>query len=178
MEFKDMLKYFRKREGLTQGELAAKLKVSPSRISMFEAGEREPDFETEEKIADFFNTDLNTLRGRDLEQEQVLMPKSYIKKYNSLDEIGKSNVHHCIENEYKDWVERDNAEKAIHAEYLRLLEFDRVVSLDKIENIEDAKVLLPNSAAFNGLSNEKDILLMANNMLKKLKNEKARRHDQ
>lgn len=66
-EFKDMLKYFRMREGLSQSELAKKLGVSASRISMYEAGNREPDFETEEKIADFFNTDLNTLRGRDIE---------------------------------------------------------------------------------------------------------------
>lgn len=40
----------------------------PITISMYEVGKREPDFETEEKIADFFNTDLNILRGRDTEQ--------------------------------------------------------------------------------------------------------------
>ena len=70
-EFKDMLKYFRMREGLSQSELAAKLGVSVSRISMYEVGKREPDFETEEKIADFFNTDLNTLRGRDIEEGET-----------------------------------------------------------------------------------------------------------
>lgn len=66
-EFKDMLKYFRMRENLSQSELAEKLGIAPSTISMYEVGKREPDFETEEKIADFFNTDLNTLRGRDIE---------------------------------------------------------------------------------------------------------------
>lgn len=66
-EFKDMLKYFRMREHLSQNELAEKLGVSSSTISMYEVGKREPDFEMEEKIADFFNTDLNTLRGRDVE---------------------------------------------------------------------------------------------------------------
>ena len=67
-EFKDMLKYFRMRENLSQSELAEKLGISPSTISMYEVGKREPDFETEEKIADFFNTDLNILRGRDTER--------------------------------------------------------------------------------------------------------------
>lgn len=67
-DFKDMLKYFRLREGLSQSELAEKLQVSTSRISMYEAGKREPDFITEERIADFFNTDLNTLRGKDSER--------------------------------------------------------------------------------------------------------------
>lgn len=66
-EFKDMLKYFRIKEGLSQSELAEKLGMSASRISMYEVGKREPDFESEEKIADFFNTDLNTLRGKDVE---------------------------------------------------------------------------------------------------------------
>lgn len=66
-EFKDMLKYFRMKANLSQSELAEKLGVSASTISMYEVGKREPDFETEEKIADFFNTDLNTLRGRDTE---------------------------------------------------------------------------------------------------------------
>ncbi len=66
-EFKDMLKYFRMKTHLSQSELAEKIGVSASTISMYEVGKREPDFETEEKIADFFNTDLNTLRGRDTE---------------------------------------------------------------------------------------------------------------
>lgn len=66
-EFKDMLKFFRMRANLSQSELAEKLGVAASTISMYEVGKREPDFETEERIADFFNTDLNTLRGRDNE---------------------------------------------------------------------------------------------------------------
>lgn len=79
-EFKDMLKYFRMREHLSQSELAEKLGVSASTISMYEVGRREPDFETEEKIADFFNTDLNTLRGRDNECEY---PQYYMDRDSS-----------------------------------------------------------------------------------------------
>lgn len=75
-EFKDMLKYFRMREHLSQSELADKLGLSTSTISMYEVGKREPDFETEEKIADFFNTDLNTLRGRDAEESYYTNPET------------------------------------------------------------------------------------------------------
>ena len=67
MEFKDMLKYLRMRSGLSQRDLASRLGISPSTVGMYEAGRREPDFEAEEKIADFFNVDLNTLRGKDVE---------------------------------------------------------------------------------------------------------------
>ncbi len=79
-EFKDMLKFFRMREHLSQSELAEKLGISASTVSMYEVGRRQPDFETEEKIADFFNTDLNTLRGRDNESEQ---PAYYLDKESS-----------------------------------------------------------------------------------------------
>lgn len=68
-EFKDMLKYYRMRENLSQAQLAKRLGLSASTISMYEVGKRQPDFEKEELIADFFNVDLNTLRGKDVEAE-------------------------------------------------------------------------------------------------------------
>ena len=63
--FKDMLKYLRNREKLSQSELAEKLGVAKSTISMYEVGKREPDFETLEAIADLFNVDMNFLLGKD-----------------------------------------------------------------------------------------------------------------
>lgn len=63
--FKEMLKYLRNRENLSQAELAEKLGVAKSTISMYEVGRREPDFETLEAIADFFNVDMNFLLGKD-----------------------------------------------------------------------------------------------------------------
>lgn len=62
--FSNILKYLRQRAGMTQLELANKLKVSKSTISMYENGNREPDFETLEFIADIFNVDMNFLMGK------------------------------------------------------------------------------------------------------------------
>ena len=65
--FKDMLKYLRMRENLSQAELADKLGTAKSTISMYEVGQRSPDIETLELIADFFNVDMNFLLGREIE---------------------------------------------------------------------------------------------------------------
>ena len=60
----EMLRFLRKQEGLTQEELANKTGLSRSRINNYENGIREPDFETAELFADFFNVDMDTLTGR------------------------------------------------------------------------------------------------------------------
>lgn len=59
--FPVVLKHLRTTAKMTQPELAQKLGVSRSAISMYELGSREPDFETLEAIADIFNVDMNTL---------------------------------------------------------------------------------------------------------------------
>lgn len=61
--FKDRLRTLRKSRNLTQNKLAEDLKISKSTISMYENGNREPDFETLEVIADYFNVSLGSLIG-------------------------------------------------------------------------------------------------------------------
>ena len=64
-KFSDALKQLRKSKGLTQASLAAALGIGKSTISMYEVGRREPDFETLEAIADFFNIPMSYLIDRD-----------------------------------------------------------------------------------------------------------------
>ena len=63
-DFKRVLRELRTQYNLTQDALATKLGTSKSTISMYENGKREPDFETLEAIADFFNVDMNYLLGK------------------------------------------------------------------------------------------------------------------
>ncbi len=63
MAFSDTLRRLRKQDGLTQLELAQHLGISKSAVSMYECGNREPDFEMLEAFADFFNVDMNQLTG-------------------------------------------------------------------------------------------------------------------
>lgn len=62
--FKKRLKELRKENYLTQSQLADKLGLAFSTISMYERGEREPDFETLEIIADYFNVTMDYLHGK------------------------------------------------------------------------------------------------------------------
>ena len=65
-EFNKVLKELRTARGLTQEEFARKLGTSRSRVGMYESGQRNPDPETLEAIADFFNVDIDYLLGRTL----------------------------------------------------------------------------------------------------------------
>ena len=65
MDISERLKQLRAQRGYSQAELAEKLHVSKSTISMIEAGSRKPSVEVMELIADFFNVSLDYLRGED-----------------------------------------------------------------------------------------------------------------
>ena len=69
--FANIFKNLRLSSGLTQQEMADKLKISRSSIGMYENGEREPSFELLEAIADFFNVDMNFLLGNKLTSEHI-----------------------------------------------------------------------------------------------------------
>lgn len=64
MDFKTRLKQLRTEKRINQRELAKYLKIAPSTVSMYESGNREPNFEILETLADFFNVDLNYLLGK------------------------------------------------------------------------------------------------------------------
>lgn len=75
MDFAGVLKKLRTDKNMSQADLAKKLGVSKSRISMYELGEREPDFETLELIADYFNVDMGYLLGDKGVSTYVMTPE-------------------------------------------------------------------------------------------------------
>ncbi|WP_237648705.1 helix-turn-helix domain-containing protein [Sediminibacillus terrae] len=58
------LRYLREREGLSQLSLAKKLQIPNQNISNYERGFRQPDYETLQKMADFFDVTTDYLLGR------------------------------------------------------------------------------------------------------------------
>lgn len=79
VKFADMFSYLRKREGLTQAELATALDISQSTVTMYERGKRKPSLEDAEAIADFFNVDMNTLVGSQPEWGQPLVTEDIVR---------------------------------------------------------------------------------------------------
>ena len=60
------LKELRRKKDITQEELAKQLKLSPSAIGMYETGRREPDFDTLQRIADYFRVSTDSVLGHDI----------------------------------------------------------------------------------------------------------------
>lgn len=63
-KFSDRLRHLRTSRDLSQMEFSKLIKLSKSSINMYERGEREPGLETLERIADFFNVDMDYLLGK------------------------------------------------------------------------------------------------------------------
>lgn len=87
-ELKDMLVYYRKRDGLSQRELASKVGVSPSTIGMYESGKRFPERSIEEALADIFNVSLSSLRGID---EDENLPRLNAEEMGLIDSFRSLN---------------------------------------------------------------------------------------
>lgn len=96
--FKNVFKRLRTSSGYTQSKMAEKLGIAKSTISMYENGKREPDFETLELIADFFNVDTDYLLGRT--DKTTLLPETIGSYY--LNDDAKELAEFMFKNpEYK-----------------------------------------------------------------------------
>ena len=83
--FSDILVSLRKREELSQQELADELGVARSCIGMYETAKREPDLNSLKAIADFFDVSTDYLLGReqpnkDYESDELVILSRNVKK--------------------------------------------------------------------------------------------------
>ena len=97
--FSDTLIKLRKQDKLTQVEAARLMGITRSALAMYETGKREPDFETLELIADFYNVNMDTLYGRGMSRvsEIVAVPQARSEReidpiWDSLNEDGQKQL--------------------------------------------------------------------------------------
>lgn len=76
MIFSKRLKELRESKGLYQGDVARLLGVTRQAISQYERGEREPSYEMLEKLADYFNVDMNYLLGKEDRSTYYIDPQT------------------------------------------------------------------------------------------------------
>ena len=112
-DFKDRLVILRKENNFTQDKLANELRVSKSTISMYEKGNRMPSYEMLEKIADFFNVDIDYLMG-----------KSNIKRKVSV-------TPHSIINNTKENKVQDDIITTYNLTPDELLEYEKIKSVNR-----------------------------------------------
>ena len=70
--FGDILKQLRKRDHMTQGDLANALKISRSTVAMYETDVRNPDHELMKRISELFNVSMDYLYEREPAAEPSL----------------------------------------------------------------------------------------------------------
>lgn len=70
-DFARIFKGLRVDRGLTQQELADRLGITKSTVSMYERGNRTPNFEIAEQITNFFGVDLKYLMGSTDKVERI-----------------------------------------------------------------------------------------------------------
>ena len=65
LKIAENIRFFRKQEGLTQEELAARFGSRKTLISNYEIGRNTPDIETLWELADIFDITIDELVGRE-----------------------------------------------------------------------------------------------------------------
>ena len=89
------IKELRNEKGITQADLAKILKISDRAVGYYETGDREPDYTTLLKIAEYFDVSIDYLLGRvDVRKEATSAPAdkefvAFYEGYKDLDDADK-----------------------------------------------------------------------------------------
>lgn len=102
-----ILKLLRKAQHLTQEEVAKNINVARSTYTYYEREEREMNFDTLVKLADFYNVSVDYMLGRTINPDFMSSQPTYspeeidiIKKYRTLNEIRQEAVRDLIDTSY------------------------------------------------------------------------------
>lgn len=91
----NVIKVLRAKKNIMQKDLAEVMEVSPSTISMWENGEREPDIVSLKKIADYFDVSMDYL----LERVDNRNDFYYVNGNNSVQVNGNNSTTSVLESE-------------------------------------------------------------------------------
>lgn len=149
----DNLKLLIDGSGKDQKTVAIDLEVNPPTFNQWVMGKAIPQIHMLRKIAQYFHVKLTDIidpkESDDTLEDICSLPGKYAREYSELDDERKKVIHNTIDSEYRMFKEK-------------IREYQRVMHLEKIDNINDAKIILGNAAAFGGDASEEELILMAN----------------
>lgn len=87
MKYGERLKKLRNRKGFSQKELTDRLNLNRSTYARYELCQTQPDFDTLDKLANFYDVTVDYLLGRSNDPE---LTEEQQKEYNELEEIIES----------------------------------------------------------------------------------------
>ena len=108
-EIGQRIRVMRKSRGMTQEDLARSIEQSPSSITMYETGRREPDLETLEALADVFNVTLGSIiTGETRIETPIFIPdmERYTKSIRYMSEEDYNNVILAFKHAYQKMREK------------------------------------------------------------------------
>lgn len=94
--FAKRLKDLRKEKKLTQIEFAKKFNIANGTVGNWESGNRQPDYETLQKIADFFSVSVDYLLGNYLDTSGISFARKIVKKLSEEREINISDIENKL----------------------------------------------------------------------------------
>ncbi|MDE7203121.1 MAG: helix-turn-helix domain-containing protein [Lachnospiraceae bacterium] len=159
----DRLKNARAESGLKQQEVAEKLGIKANTISNWEQGRTEPDIDTFVKLCNIYQIDCSSLLSdvyafKRIGSDISLSEYDHIKKYRSLDDMGKSHIDYELNREVKRVEKMQSLESAQSAviefhgngdDTNRLLEYFRSASAGTgvfiLGNEASEQIAIPNT---------------------------------
>ena len=158
--FSENLKCLRKQKKISQVILAKELEISPSAITMYEQGRREPNFELLKRIAVFFQVDYNILLGEQILPDGAKVEKLYYNQEDNKDAdvVGNNGTDYIVSEDvsktdtgyHVDEISKDRMPgSSVDQQELELVEFLRhnpmcqelLAVLKKIDKDELEKLL-------------------------------------
>jgi len=86
------IRQLRKRRNMTQEELAEVLNVSSAAISLWETNNRQPDYNTLEKIANLFNVSVDYLYPNKIENNPLTMDDIQFALYGAIRKLDEEDM--------------------------------------------------------------------------------------
>jgi len=97
MDYGERLKILRMRKKLSQQDVADRLNINRSTYARYELGQTQPDFETLEKLADFFDVSTDYILGRTDFPNPPGNDEDNLVAFYNLDDLDEEDIQYVKE---------------------------------------------------------------------------------